>query len=99
MGLLRLPGWAQIDVTEKPTAYRITASPIHEPTHCECGSDSLYRHGKFTKGVRKRPVILDVPRYGWRQDLMGMVIAQPPSTADFGADISTLTAMFTKGDI
>ena len=53
----------------------------------------------FTKGVRKRPVILDVPRYGWRQDLMGMVIAQPPSTADFGADISTLTAMFTKGDI
>lgn len=56
MGLLRLPGWAQVDVIEKPHAYRITASPIHEPTHCECGSDSLYKHGKQVSinAVRQR---------------------------------------------
>jgi len=53
----------------------------------------------FSKGVRKKPIVIDVPRYGWRHDLMGMVIAEPPSIADFGADISTLTAMFTKDDI
>ena len=53
----------------------------------------------FSKGVRKKPVLMDVPRYGWRQDLMGMVITAPPSATDFGADISTLTAMFTKDDI
>ena len=53
----------------------------------------------FSKGIRKKSPLMDIPRYGWPQDLMGMVLTEPPSAADFGADISTLTAMFAKGDI
>jgi transposase len=53
----------------------------------------------FTKGVRKKVAVDDSPRYGWRDDLMGMIVSQPLNVLDLGADISTLSSLFSKSSI
>ena len=55
MSLLRLPNWQAIEVLDKPSAYRITATYTDEPTACACGSP-LYRHGTQKKLVRDLPI-------------------------------------------